>query len=177
MQLNAPLAVLVAGAGAGAFALSMALVACESATNLDVVYADASADVEAAVDGAPVLPPNTFPGCPCDEKAGLGCCVRKTGEEPFCTSDPDLCTMRGGAYLRCGRGDSTTESVCCWSYTVKNQSAGAVTALASACDGGMGTIACTDDSDCSGTDHKTCNTSTCGAIKLGQCADAPPSCP
>ena len=153
----------------------LSLAACESATNLDVQYADAGTSVEAgagdAEAGAPGLP-NTFPGCPCDETAGLGCCIPKVGN-PFCTADTDFCTAQKGTHLKCGRPDPLTESACCWHFPAPRQASGAVTALGAVCDAGP--AACTTDSDCAGT-GMTCKTTMCGGVAIGECATDPPPC-
>lgn len=165
-----------------AFSTSFALGlgACESATNLDVVYGDASTAPDArngaldggAGDAAAPITPALLPGCPCEESAGLGCCMPGAGT-PFCTGDTSACAAAKGTYLRCTRPDPGTESVCCW----HGSGAGAVTALASACDGGA--VACESATDCAGSGETSCALATCfgGAIVIGACGSTPPTCP
>lgn len=162
--------------------LGFALVACESATNLDVTYGDASAalfeasanDAEAGVVVTPPGPPGqgVLPGCPCDESAGLGCCMPAAGK-PFCTEDTAVCKQAAGTHLKCVRPDPSTESVCCWNPDTQ---VGAVTALAAFCDGGV--AACTTDGDCAGT-GQACKTSSCfgGTLVIGACGPTAPACP
>ena len=152
------------------------VLACESATNLDVSYAtpdggnadaagsDADPDAGEADSATPVL----LEGCPCDQSAGFGCCVTPTGA--FCTNDHDTCTGEKGEFLRCSRRDPSFESECCW----LGSGAGATTRFAAACDGGP--TACLGDTDCIGT-GQTCKTSTCAGFTFGQCASAAPACP
>jgi hypothetical protein len=159
----------------------LALLACESAINLDVTYTDASAsegsvESEGGEGGTPLTAPKTFTACPCDETQGLGCCIPKDGNTPpFCTTDTAYCTSLQGEHLKCGRPDPLTESVCCWTFPTPKSAVGAVTALASACDAGPSATACSADSDCAGTGKK-CNTVSCGPVTIGQCADTPPPC-
>lgn len=156
--------------------LGFALTACESATNLDVKYDDAGAALEGSkgdAEGGPVAPGlPTLPGCPCDETAGLGCCMPAVGT-PFCTIDRAVCAAAMGTHLGCVGPDPRTESVCCWHPDTKP---GATTALASVCDGGV--AACQTNGDCAGT-GKPCTTTKCfgGTITIGACATAPPTCP
>jgi hypothetical protein len=157
---------------------AFAVFACESATNLDVSYAapdsatgasdaGAGADADADPDGATgdLL---VLEACPCDQAAGLGCCVTPAGA--FCTNDLGTCNDAKGAWLRCAKRDYTFESECCW----QGSGAGSQTRFASACDGGP--TACLTDEDCSGT-GQTCKTTTCAGFKFGQCATSPPACP
>ena len=167
-------------AASSAAVLGLALLACESATNLDVAYTDASTVVvEASADGGEggvsSSTQKTFPGCPCDESAGLGCCIQQDGPA-FCTADTNYCTSQKGTHLKCGRPDPTTESVCCWSFPTPKSAIGAVTALASACDAGPLATACSTDTDCAGTGAKKCSTVPCGGITIGQCGESPPPC-
>ena len=151
----------------------VALVACESAVNLDVEYADAAGDAGVDGEAGPAsLPPNTFPGCPCNETAGVGCCIPKVGNA-FCTADTDFCVAQQGMHLKCGRPDPASESTCCWHLPESKTASGAVTALAGACHDN--TTACAVDSDCAGTGH-TCATKTCAGVVIGQCAATPPPC-
>jgi hypothetical protein len=166
----------------GLVTLGGSLAACESATNLDVTFGDASAALQgdASVDGEaadagdsgaiPVITP-TLAGCPCDTTEGLGCCMPATGN-PFCTPDTSVCAGAQGTQLRCVRPDPLSESTCCWHGT----GAGAQTALASACDGGP--TACSSDSDCAGTGQK-CAMASCfkGTIAIGACGTVAPTCP
>lgn len=161
--------VLAAGLGAVVSAL-VGLAGCESVTNLDVRY-----EAPAAVDSGEGGPEGSAPprveleGCPCDERAGLGCCIPATGI-PFCTSTDSVCTVDAkGVFARCLYPDPTTESLCCW----KGSGTGAVAALAGACDGGP--PACTRNSDCAG--GVECKTRECAGVIIGQCAPAPPACP
>jgi hypothetical protein len=155
---------------------AIGLAACEKVTNLDLAYgaaAEAGADAPSA-DGGPG-PGAEFEGCPCDESAGLGCCVPKVGP-PFCTASSTFCASEQGIHLKCLRPDSLTESACCWHGLDGVTSAGALTALASTCDGGA--PACTLDEHCAGTGKK-CALAACGPATLGfgRCADTPPPCP
>jgi hypothetical protein len=164
---------LVAAAGA-----ALALAACEKVANLEVAYGDdgaADGGDGANGEGGPTPPGTEFEGCPCDESAGLGCCVPKIGV-PFCTSSSTLCASEQGIHLKCFRPDTLSESACCWHGLGGATGAGAVTALASSCDGGA--PACTRDEDCLGTGKK-CAMSACGVDRLGfgMCADTPPPCP
>jgi hypothetical protein len=157
-----------------------AALACESAANLDVSYAnvqsgDASAetgatpdagDPDASESGAGEL--GIVEGCPCDQTAGLGCCVTPNGA--FCTNDLGDCTSAKGEWLRCSKRDPAFESECCWS----GSGTGAFTRFAATCDGG--TTACLMDADCAGT-NQACNTVTCAGFTFGQCAPNAPSCP
>jgi hypothetical protein len=176
-------AVLVlAGAATALLAFGASLVACEAATNLDVTYGDASTALEtgAAADGesadggeaGAVAVPNGISGCPCDPTAGLGCCMPGSGK-PFCTEDTSVCAIRMGTHIRCVRPDPSSESVCCW----HGSGAGAVTALAAACDGGP--TACSTDSDCAGSGATKCAMAECfgGSIVIGACGTVPPTCP
>lgn len=174
--------VLALTAGLAASSLGFTLSACESAANLDVSYGDAAtaalendgggAGAEGGEAGGPVVVPTTFSACPCDESAGLGCCLKNN--EAFCTTDTTLCTGESGMHLRCGRPDPNTESVCCWHLGPGGKGAGATTAYASACDGGV--PVCSSDSDCSGT-GKPCKIAKCNGVEIGACADTAPPCP
>ena len=186
-RVRRPSVLVLAGAATGLLALATTLaatlVACESATNLDVTYGDASNALEsgAAADGgeladggeagAIVVPP-TLSGCPCDPRAGLGCCMPGSGK-PFCTEDTSVCASRMGTHIRCVRPDPSSESVCCW----HGAGSGAVTALAAACDGGP--TACSSDSDCAGSGTTKCAMAVCfgGTIAIGACGTVPPTCP
>ena len=170
------LCVLALTTTASVGSLGLGLAACESATNLDVKYGDASAALEgSAGEDADALAPRPgdpiLPGCPCDESAGQGCCMAPGGK-PFCTADENVCTVAKGTFLRCVRPDPLTESVCCWNSVPKM---GAIAALASACDGGP--AACQGDSDCTG--GAACNLQECfdGKIKVGACGPVKPECP
>lgn len=151
----------------------LVLLACESATNLDVSYAgpDGGGDAVAA-DAANPAPdggePTLFEGCPCDQSAGLGCCVTSAGA--FCTDDFGTCNGAKGEWLRCSKRDPVFESECCW----EGSGTGAQTRFAAACDGGP--TACLTDADCVGT-GQACKTTTCSGFTFGQCAQAAPSCP
>ncbi|MDB5220367.1 MAG: hypothetical protein JWO86_8294 [Myxococcaceae bacterium] len=161
--------------------LGGSLVACESATNLDVTFGDASAALEGgalsdgeATDGGedgPVAIVPTLAGCPCDTSEGLGCCMPTTGK-PFCTPDTAVCAAALGTLIHCVHPDRSSESACCWHGT----GPGAQTALAATCDGGP--AVCTSDSDCEGTGQK-CAMALCfkGTIAIGACAATPPTCP
>ena len=93
--------------------------------------------------------------------------------KPFCTTDNAVCAAAMGTHLSCVRPDPLTESVCCWHPDTKR---GAITALASVCDGGV--AACQTNGDCAGT-GKPCATTKCfgGTITIGACDTAPPTCP
>lgn len=166
----------LAGLAAAAGSLVLSLGACESVTNLEVRYGDARAAVEdAAGDGEAGTPggeTGVLPGCPCDETAGLGCCMPANGKA-FCTTEAETCAAAKGTYLRCVRPDPGTESACCWRPST---AVGSATGLAGSCDGGV--TACSDDFDCAGT-GETCAKAVClgGAIVIGACAKAPPACP
>lgn len=156
-------------------AATVALLACESAANLEVVYrrdgvaaldggedaaGDAGHDAEA---GAPPL--GEFEGCPCDQTQGLGCCVTPGGGQmPFCTADDALCDQQRGALWRCFRPDFSTESLCC---THPRGSA-----LAAVCDGGIPT--CLTAADCP---SGPCSTTECNGIVIGACSVTAPACP
>jgi len=174
---------VLAGVSAALLGLGATLAACESATNLDVTYSDAStaalesgptADGQAAEAGeaGAVVVPQGISGCPCDPTEGLGCCMPAAGQ-PFCTGDTSVCANRMGTHLRCVRPDPSTESVCCWHGT----GSGAVTALAAVCDGGP--TACSADTDCAGTGETKCAMAVCfgGTIAIGACGSVPPTCP
>jgi hypothetical protein len=163
---------------------------CESATNLDVTYGDASAALEAgsgptadgtapadggdgstAVDGSTPITP-VLTGCPCDPTQGIGCCL-PSAAKPFCTATTEACTDSKGTFLKCVGPDPTTESVCCWHGT----GPGAVTALAGACTSGP--VACTTDTDCAGSGETKCALASCfgGTIVIGACGSVAPACP
>ena len=176
-------ALVLAAAATALLALGATLPACESATNLDVTFGDASnalesgtaGDGQAAADageGGAVVMPAGLSGCPCDPTAGLGCCMPGSGK-PFCTEDTAVCASRMGTHIRCVRPDPSSESVCCW----HGAGAGAVTALAAACDGGP--TACSTDGDCAGSGATTCAMAVCfgGTITIGACGTVPPTCP
>lgn len=162
-------------------ALASAIVTsgCESAVSLEVRYESASSDDGGAGDGGAgtqdreggadaSASTEELTACPCDERAGLGCCLPHDGV-PFCTSDDRACARARGALLRCFRGDPSTESVCCW----HGAGAGATTALAASCDASTGT-ACLRASDCA---VGPCSTITCDGIEIGRCGTSPPVCP
>lgn len=156
------------GLGLVSFSL-VALAGCESVTNLDVRYEALTSD--GGEGGAEGGGPSRveLEGCPCDERAGLGCCIPSTGV-PFCTSSDSLCTVEAkGVFAKCLYPDPFSESVCCW----HGSGAGAVAALASACDGGP--AACTRKSDCPG--NVECKTRDCAGVIIGQCAADAPACP
>ncbi|MDB4935729.1 MAG: hypothetical protein JWP87_2701 [Labilithrix sp.] len=170
---------------ASAASLAFGLVACESATNLDVTYGDASAALEASTsadadaaqgDGGAPPTPSVVSGCPCDESAGVGCCIPAGGGAPFCTTDMTACADEKGAYLRCSQPDPLTESECCW-RAVASASGGTATvaAFASGCDGG--TPACLVASDCAGSGASTCTTAVCHGVTIGACGATAPVCP
>lgn len=156
------------------------VLACESATNLDVSYAPPNAATADAATAEAATDPDggggeastgdltVLEGCPCDQAAGLGCCVTPTGA--FCTNDHATCTADKGEFLRCARRDPTFESECCWN----GSGAGATTRFAAACKDGP--TACLTDADCAGT-GQTCKTETCFGFKFGQCAPTAPACP
>jgi hypothetical protein len=163
------------------------VLACETATNLDVSYAapdaadaanaatdpDAGAGADANADAGVDADAGTgervvLEGCPCDPAAGLGCCVTSTGA--FCTDDLTTCSDARGAWLRCAKRDPVFESECCW----MGSGAGSMTRFAAACDGGP--TACLTDADCIGTGQK-CQTNTCAGFEIGQCAATQPPCP
>ncbi len=179
--------------GASAFALGAVLVTlggCESATNLDVTYEDASAaldagsgptpdgmapgnggDGSAGSDGSTSILP-VLTGCPCDPTQGVGCCL-PTAARPFCTPTTETCTDAKGTFLKCVGPDPTSESVCCWHGT----GPGAVTALAATCKDGP--VACTTDTDCAGSGATKCSLASCfgGTIVVGACGSVAPTCP
>ena len=155
---------------ASASLVGAGLVACESATNLDVTYGDSSAALEGSAGDAaagPLKPGAVLPGCPCDESQGLGCCM-PAGDKAFCTTDVEVCNAAHGTFLKCQGPDPSTESVCCWRPDAKE---GSLTALASACDGGV--EACRGNGDCPA--GKPCMMVTCakGAITIGACGVMP----
>lgn len=168
---------LVATASALA-ALGVGLVACESATNLDVRYGDAATAIEGSVEDADGGGETgdrgmvVLSGCPCDETMGEGCCMPSAGK-PFCTTDQTVCADAKGIHLRCVRPEVATESMCCW----RGSGATAQTGLAAACDGGP--AACLANTDCAGTGETTCALARCfgGAITIGACGPTPPTCP
>lgn len=157
--------------GLGLLSASLAsLAGCESVTNLDVRY-DESLTADGGEGGVEGGGPSRveLEGCPCDEHAGLGCCIPATGI-PFCTSSDSLCTVEArGVFARCLYPDPNSESLCCWHGT----GTGAVAALAAACDGGP--EACTRKSDCPGTVE--CKTRDCTGVIIGQCGTEAPACP
>jgi hypothetical protein len=165
------------GAPALSIAFVIGLVACESATNLDVVYADASAAGEASSADAGLAeasPLAVFSGCPCDERSGLGCCIPAVGA-PFCTGDSALCAEAKGVHVKCTQPDPVSESACCW-RPATDGGAVSVAALAATCAGGSS--ACAVDTDCAGTGQTKCSLSTCaGAVTIGACGPTPPVCP
>jgi hypothetical protein len=158
---------------------AFALFGCETATNLDVSYAapdagdaatssdaDLAADADADAGTGDLV---VVEGCPCDQAAGLGCCITSTGA--FCTDDLTTCSDAKGSWLRCAKRDPVFESECCWTGT---GGAGSMTRFASVCDGGP--TACLTDADCAGT-GQTCQTNTCSGFKFGQCGTTKPACP
>ena len=152
------------------------LVACESATNLDVSYAapDAGADVATDADpdageAGPIGQVTVLEGCPCDTASGLGCCVTPNGA--FCTNDHTTCAAEKGEFLRCAKREAAFESECCW----LGSGAGATTRFAAVCDDGP--TACLANDDCIGATHPTCAKTTCAGFEFGQCAATPPACP
>jgi len=168
---------MLAGATGAMFALG--LLACASATNLDVSYKSVTTTVEAGADGGDAgeagedgAPPDggpsgTFAACPCDSTLGLACCVPKTGS-PFCTASADDCVGAAGVFLECQR--PTADSVCCWHAKVGG--GGSVSTYAGECDGG--TPSCVADFECPGS---KCSTTVCDGITMGACGNTPPSCP
>jgi hypothetical protein len=169
---------LLSLASSGAAALGLA--ACESATNLDVTYGDASAALEASTsaDGqgdAPMPMPTSavVSGCPCDESAGLGCCI-PAGGTPFCTADTTVCTQQRGVHVKCGHPDPQSESACCW-HVADDGGAGSVAALAATCAAGL--TACLVASDCAGSGQTTCATVLCHGLTIGACGATAPACP
>src|SRR5688572_15198994 len=104
--------------------LISAIVACESAANLDVTYAPATA-IDASTDADAGPPPGVaFEGCPCDESQGFGCCVVPKPDTPFCTLDKNECDQAKGMLLKCLRG--RTDDECC----LRGAGAGAISAYA-----------------------------------------------
>jgi hypothetical protein len=143
----------------------MMLVACESATNLNVSYADAG---DGGAD-ASANPPE-FAGCPCDTTQGMGCCLTSKGT-PFCTPSIALCQSNDGVWLECSHPALNSESDCCWHSGVGVK--GSLTSYRTPCDDG-GVRACNSDDQCAaGT---TCKKKTCGAVEIGACGQDP-SCP
>lgn len=176
-------AVRLALAALSSFAIVVALSACESATNLDVVYAsapDASAPTEASAPdagggGGEAAAPAVLSACPCDETAGLGCCIPSVGA-PFCTGDTAVCVEAKGIHVKCSHPDPLTESACCWHTTQGSAGSFTVAALAGAC--ASGSSACTIDTDCAGTGETKCSLSTCaGGVTIGACGPTAPACP
>ena len=152
------------------------VVACESATNLDVSYATPDAGADAATGGdpdageaGPTGEITVLDACPCDTAAGLGCCVTANGA--FCTNDHTTCTGEKGEFLRCAHREAAFESECCW----RGSGAGATTRFAAVCDDGP--TACLTDADCAGATHPTCSRTKCAGFEFGQCAATPPACP
>jgi hypothetical protein len=160
------------------FAIAVAVSACESATNLDVVYADASAPTEASAPDAGAGEAAVLAmvsACPCDETAGIGCCIPAVGA-PFCTADTTVCVEAKGIHVKCSHPDPLTESACCWHTTQGSAGSFTVAALAGAC--AAGSSACTIDSDCAGTGETNCSLSTCaGGVTIGACGPTAPACP
>ncbi len=185
LKLGAPGVLAIGAVSSIGLCFVLALGACESATNLDVAYGDASAALEGSANtdaagdaGTPPIPTGSevLPGCPCDESAGLGCCIPAVGT-PFCTGDTSLCTEEKGAHIKCSHADPLTESACCWhNVTADGGATGAVASLAGGCDGGP--PACTLPSDCAGT-GQPCSLARCfgGTITIGACAPTAPACP
>lgn len=162
--------IAIAAFAPAALAGALGLAACESVTNLDVRYEDANA-ADGGEGGTEGSAPSRveLEGCPCDEKAGLGCCIPATGI-PFCTPTDSVCTVDAkGVFARCLYPEPSSESLCCW----KGSGTGAVAALASTCDAGP--PACTRNSDCAG--GVECRTRDCAGVIIGQCAPEPPACP
>ncbi len=160
------------------FAVLFALSACESAANLDVVYRDASAPTEASAPdagGGEAAVLAMVSACPCDETAGLGCCIPAVGAA-FCTADTAVCIEAKGIHVKCSQPDPLTESACCWHTTQGSAGSFTVAALAGAC--AAGSSACTIDTDCAGTGETKCSLSTCaGETTIGVCGPAAPACP
>lgn len=173
---------ITTAATASALALVVTLAACEGATNLDVVYANAGATPDSSMPeggageagGGESGPPAVLSACPCDEREGLGCCIPAVGA-PFCTADTTVCAEAKGIHVKCSHPDPLTESACCW----RPAAAGGpltVAALAATCGGDSS--ACTVDTDCAGTGQTKCSLSTCaGAVTIGACGPTPPACP
>ena len=148
----------------------VAVIACQSATNLDVAYKNSDAGStdrtepdggDAGDAGGPVV----LEGCPCDPSTGQGCCV--TAKDAFCTDSPTICANEHGALLGCAHRDPLSESECCW----HGSGAGALTALAAQC---TGATACLADTDCA--PGVKCETNTCAGFTFGACGSKP-ACP
>jgi hypothetical protein len=151
------------------------IVACASAVNLDVQYADvASGDAgpDAEPDSGPVMTPpsgaSELEACPCDQSQGLSCCVSAVGPA-FCTTDRARCESEQGAFYGCFGPDLTTESVCCWHGT----GALALTAFAAVCTA-PSVAACTSSVACGA--GVECTVVDCGGVRIGGCGQAP-TCP
>jgi hypothetical protein len=144
--------------------LSVALLACESAANLDVVYSAGTASDAGTDAGIAEASVEEVEGCPCDERQGLGCCVAKSGV-PYCTGNQEQCALEKGLLLKCFRGDWTSESECCWYQ--------GGTRLTVACDGGP--PACLTKADCK--NGAECATIDCNGIVVGACGATKPTCP
>lgn len=161
-----------------ASAVALALFACEAATNLDVVYADASAPTEASAPdagGGEAAVLAMVSACPCDETAGIGCCIPAVGA-PFCTGDTAECVEAKGIHVKCSHPDPLTESACCWHTTQGSAGSFTVAALAGSC--AAGSSACSIDTDCAGTGETRCSLATCAAgVRIGACGPTAPACP
>lgn len=113
--------------------------------------------------------------CPCDETAGLGCCIPAIGAA-FCTAEAAACIEAKGVHFKCSHPDPLTESASCCHTTQGSAGSFAVAALAGAC--ATGSSACTIDTDCAGTGETKCSRSTCaGEITTGVCGPTAPACP
>ncbi len=173
---------LALAAVTAAVAVLVTLSACESATNLDVVYSDASAadssastDASAVDGGGEAAVLAMVSACPCDEAAGLGCCIPASGA-PFCTEDTAVCIEAKGIHLKCSHPDPLSESACCWHTKADAGGSFVVAALGSTC--AAGSSACAIDTDCAGTGEAKCSLSTCaGGVTIGACGPTAPPCP
>ena len=164
-----------------AVASAASLAACANVAGIDVTYTDAGAVVDgaapadAASDGARfttgVTPPivdDLDGGCgPCSEQGQLCCAKSNTAE---CIDDAAACDT---VLLGCANYDPGSDSWCCWNGGSPG-AAGSFTAFAADC--GSRPLACVRDSDCP-AGSGPCHATTCGAVVLGVCGGAAPTCP
>jgi len=141
------------------------LAACESATNLDVSYADGGAGSDTGVDGGNPTAPPEFAGCPCDTTLGEGCCLTSKGT-PFCTTSIELCREQSAIWLECAHPSAGPDSDCCWHGGVGGR--GSFTTYRGECDGGV--RACSGNEQCPNGD---CHVKGCGDVQIGACGQDP----
>lgn len=179
--------------------------ACASIADLDVQYpaeATGADDVGDAIADGPrfvressttlldagkiVLEPGPMTPCigeagldddgGCDEKAGLGCCIKTAAADDAASSS--ACMQQWQAptecpdyvFIACRR--SVDDSTCCWRTNGKGRSA----VYTGVCEGGL---ACVDDADCPSEGPLAgCHVKTCPSVAfpIGECG-ADPKCP